>query len=143
MAGLLALVAAAVFFGAAVYINLAEHPARLRLEDHAALAEWRTAYPRGYAMQASLVVLSGVLGMIAWWTSREALWLAGALVILANWPFTLLVILPTNKLLEATPATGDGQTRERLRRWGRLHAVRSLLGAAATIIYAAAIARGR
>jgi hypothetical protein len=143
MAGLLALVAAAVFFGAAVYINLAEHPARLRLDDHAALAQWRTAYPRGYAMQASIVVLSGVLGAIAWRASREGLWLAGALVILANWPFTLFVIMPTNKLLEATPASGDGQTRERLRRWGQLHAVRSILGAAATILYAAAVTRAR
>jgi hypothetical protein len=142
MVGVLALVAAAIFFGAAVYINVAEHPARLGLDDPAALAEWRAAYPRGYAMQASLVVLSALLGAAAWWTSRQALWLAGALVIFANWPFTLLVILPTNKLLEREPST-DGRTRERLRRWGRLHAARSALGAVATILYLAAILQAR
>lgn len=142
MLGLLALVTASIFFGAAVYINIAEHPARLGLDDGAALAQWRPAYRRGFAMQAPIAVVSALLGGAAWWTTGDLLWAVGAVIMLANWPYTLFAIMPTNHLLEATASGGDRDTRERLVRWGHLHAVRSALGAAATVVYLIAAARG-
>jgi len=140
--GLLALVTASIFFGAAIYINIAEHPARLGLDAGAALAEWRPAYKRGFAMQAPLAALSAVLGAAAWWRTGDLLWAVGALVMLGNWPYTLLVIKPTNDQLEAAISPGDQATRERLMRWGRLHAIRSALSAAAIVLYLLAAARG-
>ena len=138
MPGLLALVSASIFFGAAIYVNVAEQPARLALDDVDALAQWRPAYRRGFAMQAPLAALSMLLGAAAWWTTGDLLWALGAVLILLNWPYTLIAIMPTNRQLETT---ASARTRGHLVRWGRLHGVRSALGAAATAIYLIAAAR--
>ena len=140
--GLLALVIAAAFTGAAIYINVAEHPARLGLSVGSLLTQWKPSYARGFAMQASLAVLGGVLGALAWWTTGDGLWLAGAVVLVSNWPYTLLGIMPTNRrLLAIAPETADAATRSLLERWGRLHAVRSGLGAIATALFLIAALR--
>lgn len=134
VAGEFALATAAAFAGAAIYINLAEQPARLGLDDTAMLAEWKPSYARGLAMQASLALVSALSGFLAFWLMWDWRWLLGALLILANWPYTLLVVLPVNKRLEATNQA-DAETRSLISRWGALHGVRSALGFAATVVY--------
>ncbi|HUI21511.1 MAG TPA: DUF1772 domain-containing protein [Methylocella sp.] len=136
LAGQLALVTAALFTGAALYINVAEQPARLKLDDGALLAEWKPAYKRGFAMNASLALIGFVFGASAAFFQSEWLWLAGALVLLANWPFTFIAIMPTNNRLMATePHDAGPGSRKLVKQWGRLHAVRSGLGAAATLLF--------
>jgi uncharacterized membrane protein len=142
LAGLLALIAAAVFFGAAFYVNAAEQPARLYLDDRSLLAEWKSSYKRGFAMQAPLAVVGFVLGVIAWWQTRDWLWLAGAVALVANWPYTLLGIMPTNNaLMTLDPADAGPQSRRLIEKWAKLHAVRTAFGAAATALLACALLR--
>lgn len=141
--GLLALAVAAIFSGAAVYVNVAEQPARLGLDDKAMLAEWKPAYQRGAAMQASLAIAGFILGLIAWWQAGGVAFLLGALLIVANWPWTLLVIMPVNNALKATvPANAGPHTRALMVKWGSLHAVRSVLGLLATLAFVVACLPG-
>jgi hypothetical protein len=136
LVGQLALIAAAIFAGAAFYVGFAEHPARLKLDDRALLEEWKPAYKHGAAMQAPLAIIGFLLGVLAWAQSGNWVWILGAVVLLANWPFTLFWIMPTNKrLMETDPAKAGRETRELILKWGNLHAVRTALGVAAMLIF--------
>ena len=134
--GQLALMAAGIFTGAALYVNLAEQPARLTLDDRALLAEWKLSYKHGAAMQAPLALIGCALGLAAWWQTGDWRWLAGAVAIVANWPYTLLVIRPTNNvLLRIDPADAGPHSRALIEKWGWLHAGRSALGVLATLLF--------
>ncbi len=127
ISGELALVVAALFSGAAVYINFAEQPARLGLNDQSLLDEWKPAYKRGTLMQAPLAVIGFLLGAWAWSQSGMTLYAVGGVLMLANMPVTLLGIMPTNnRLMVMTMATPE--TRPLIVKWGSLHAIRTALG---------------
>src|SRR5215510_2388195 len=142
IAGILAFMFAAMFTGAAAYVNVAEQPARLTLVDRALLAQWKPSYKRGLAMQAPLALISAVFGIAAYFPNHDWRWLLGAALILSNWPYTVLVILPTKKKLMAAAQESAGScTRQLIESWGRLHGGRSSLGLAATIIFLWAVLR--
>jgi Domain of unknown function (DUF1772) len=136
LSGELALMIAAIFTGAAIYINIAEQPARLHLDDRSLLAEWKPSYKRGFAMQATLAVLGAGLGIIAYVAAGDWRWLVGSAVLIANWPYTFLGIMPTNNALMAIqPDAAGAEARRLIEKWGGLHAGRSALGAVATLIF--------
>jgi len=136
LAGQLALITAALFAGAAIYVNVAEQPSRLQLDDRALLTEWKPAYKRGFAMQAPLALIGFLFGALAAWQTGNWWWLVGAVVLLANWPFTIFGIMPTNnKLMVIDPSAATPEVRQLIKTWGYLHAVRSALGVAATLIF--------
>jgi hypothetical protein len=134
--GLLALIAAAICGGVALYVNIVEQPARLSLDDRALLAEWKPSYKRAAALQAPLALIGFLLGMLAWGQTSHAGFLIGSIAIIAPWPWTLIAIKPTNDTLMAThPDQAGPQTRSLIVRWGALHGVRTVLGALATAAF--------
>jgi Domain of unknown function (DUF1772) len=142
LAGQFALAVAAAFFGAAFYVNFVEQPARLVLDDRSLLAEWKPSYKRGLAMQAPLATIGFVLGIVACWQTGQWLWLLGSLVLITNLPYTVIGIMPTNnKLMALDPVNADPNSRKLIEKWATLHAVRTILGFAATLIFLCAALR--
>ena len=93
-------------------------------------------------MQASLAVVGSLLGFASWWIGKDAAWLLGGMLLFAVIPFTLVVILPTNRELESDNLDVSSAKAERLlRRWSALHAVRSGLGLVAFLIFLFALQR--
>jgi hypothetical protein len=136
LTGQLALLVAAVFSGAALYINVAEQPARLELDDPPLLIQWKPAYKRGLVMQAPLAVVGFLLGTAAWWQTGHVGWVIGALLMIVNWPVTFFVIMPTNnRLMDTDPALAGPDSRAMIKQWGRLHAVRTALGLVACLAF--------
>ena len=87
-------------------------------------------------MQAPLALVGSLLGLLAWWRTNDWRWLVGAIVLVANWPYTLVAVMPINNQLKAINSAGAGsKSRMLVERWGRLHAVRSALGFAATLVF--------
>jgi len=135
IAEFVAALACGLFTGAAVYISLVEHPARKECGAEIAATEFPPSYRRASIMQATLAAL-GLLLSIAAWLAGATFWWAIAGVLLGSViPFTLIVILPTNKqLLNPALDRRSVQTGQLFTRWGRLHAVRSVLSALALLL---------
>jgi hypothetical protein len=129
-----------LFAGAALYVTLVEHPARLECGTELAVAEFAPSYRRGAVIQALLAALAFLAAVAAWVTDSKSAWLVGAILIVAVIPFTLLAILPTNKkLLAPSLDRNSDSARQLLIRWGRLHLVRTLLSLMAFAVFQATL----
>ncbi len=128
--------AAGLFAGAAIYITAVEHPARMECGTDVAIREFAPSYRRATVMQVSLAVISFLMSIAAWLAIGSVWWLAGGGILVAVIPFTLMVILPTNKkLLDPSLANNSELVSELLVLWGRLHAARSLLSVISFLIF--------
>jgi uncharacterized membrane protein len=135
---MIATVATGIFTGAAVYITLVEHPARMECGTRLAATEFGPSYGRAAVMQASLAAIGFATAAAAWLTGAGARWLVGGLFLGSVIPFTLIAIMPTNRELKAPDLDKDSESARRLlTKWGRLHAVRTLLSLIAFLIFVA------
>jgi Anthrone oxygenase len=134
-----ALLSAIMFTTWALYISLVEHPARLDSGAGPGRAQFRPSYRRAAPWQASFAVVAFAAGTALTAATGRWSWLAGALAIGAVVPFTLVVIKPTNRTLLGGAPLGDGDARRLLERWGRLHAVRTILGGVGVLAFLLAL----
>lgn len=132
----LAILTCTVFAGAAIYISLVEHPARMSCDTRIAATVWAPSYKRATLMQAPLAVVSFFSGVAAWLLGGGIMWFVGAVLIGSVVPFTLIIIKRTNdQLLTPGRDLASSDTRALLEKWGKLHAVRSVLSFSASIIF--------
>lgn len=132
----LATLCAGLFSGAAIYVSVVEHPARLSCGTTVALTEFRPSYHRAAIMQAFLAIAGCAAGIAAWLQDGKGWLLAAALLLGSVVPFTLLIIWPTNKrLLDPELAPHAPEAALLLTHWGRLHAVRSAVSAVSFVVF--------
>jgi len=135
LAEFLAVLSCSLFAGAAIYISLVEHPARMECGVEIAATEFSPSYRRATIMQATCAALGLLSSIAACLVGATLWWLVAGALLGSVIPFTLFVILPTNKLLLSPTLDKQSVEAERLlARWGRLHAVRSVLSALALLL---------
>jgi len=133
--GSLALVLAAAFSGAALYVNLVEQPARLALDDQAMLNEWTPSDRRGVALLAALSLLSAAFGLVGYFESQDVRWAIGALIVILNWPYTFFAMSPINDQILTLAPRDIGAARVLVRQWGLLEYGQTAIGVAACAVF--------
>jgi hypothetical protein len=131
----IAVISAIMFTTWALYITLVEHPARLESGSGPGRAQFQASYRRAAPWQASFALLTCLSGAATAYLSGRWPWLVGAVAVGAVVPFTLIAIRPTNQVLLGATPLQDTETRLLLERWGRLHTVRTALGAAGVLAF--------
>ena len=133
--GSLALALAATFFGAALYVNLVEQPARLALDDEAILNEWTPSDRRGVALMAALALVSAIAGLSAYFESHDVRFLLGAIVAASSWPYTVFVMGPVNNQILALVPKDLAAARVLVWQWGLLEYGQTAIAVAAAIAF--------
>lgn len=134
---LIALLCTGLFAGAAIYVSLAEHPARVACGTAVAVAQFRPSYRRAALMQATLAAAGCLAAIGAWAAGRGVVALVGGLLLGAAIPFTLSAIMSTTtRLMDPALDASSPEAAALLARWGRLHAFRSAAGALALALLA-------
>lgn len=137
---ILAFIFTGLFAGAALYVSLVEHPARMSNTLAVALAEFRPSYKKAVVMQASLAVAGAAAAIGAYFLGRGISTLVAGIVLGTVVPFTLILVMPTNRqLLDETRTAQTPDTDVLLKKWGRLHNVRTIAGLLSLVILAANI----
>jgi hypothetical protein len=125
---LLALVSSGMFAGAALYLTTVKHPARMSVGSSVALQEFRPSYRRAASQQGAWAIVCFLCGVSLALLTQNWLWLLGGVLVGAVVPFTLIFIMPTNRLLLDESNQLDAQRLDSLlAKWARLHAARTVL----------------
>jgi hypothetical protein len=121
---------ASLFTGGALYVSIVEHPARMQLDSDLSLIQFQKSYKRAAPWQGGLAVATVLLGVAAYAVNPKWTYLFGGSTVGLVIPWTLLIISPMNKrLLSSGTSLGESTIVGSLKTWGKLHLVRSFLGA--------------
>ena len=135
LTGQIALALAAAFAGAAFYINFAEQPARLALDEGALLSEWGPSDSRAVALLAALALLAAIAGFIAYFEAQDVRWAYGALVIIASWLYAFFVMAPLDNQIRSLRGGEVAAARALVRQWGIVESGLTAIGLVAVLVF--------
>lgn len=142
MIEILATLFSGTFFGAALYINLAQHPATIKVGGDFASKFFPPMYAKASTLQVFLALAGTILGVLAWLYSQEILWLIGALFLVSVVPITIFLIKPINdQLLYPTHELKSEEVMALLKQWNPKHWIRSIASFLSFICYLLALAQ--
>ena len=132
-AAFIAIAASALFAGGALYVSLVEQPGRMEAGVRIALAEFGPSYRRAAPWQGGNALVALAAGIAAAAVRAELLWAIGGIATGLVVPWTLVVMMPLNHRLLEPHDLDEERGEALLRRWARLHWIRSLLGGAGLV----------
>ena len=135
LSGLIALVFAAAFGGAAVYVIWVEQPARLALDEEALLSEWTPSDRRGVALLAAFALAASIAGFIAYFESEDVRWVFGALIIISSWPYAFFVMAPLNNQILSLRGKDVAAAKALVRQWGLIESGFAAIGVLAVAMF--------
>ena len=140
MAEFIATITAGIWAGAAFYISFAEHPSALKVGVAFATEYFRPMSKRTAPLMMLLAALCGGTSIYAWYSGAELSWLLGGVLMLAMFPLTAILIVPTNvRLLKIDPQESEVEAAQLHERWGKMHAIRTVLGCLPFLIFVATL----
>jgi uncharacterized membrane protein len=136
VAEFVAVLACGLFAGAALYVSLVEHPARMECGVETAITVFGPSYRRATVLQVTLAALGLLSSLVAWLSGATFWWLVVGLMLSSVIPFTLVVILPTNRQLISPALDRRSANASRLlSRWALFHAVRTVISSLALTLF--------
>ncbi len=132
----LAAACAGLFSGAALYVNLVEHPARVSCGPEVAVREFAPSYKRATVMHVALALAGLLFGVAAAFAYSDLRLALASVLLVSVIPFTLIAVLPVNKrLVDPSLDAGSADAMALLARWARLHAVRTALSLLSFLLF--------
>ncbi|WP_297478603.1 DUF1772 domain-containing protein [uncultured Photobacterium sp.] len=117
-----------IIFGVALAALVVVHPILLTVSRQTAIEFFKPFFHRTHILVLSLSLVVTILALVASFVSSNWWWFGIALIMHINGPYTYLRMMPTNNRLMADDIDVDSeQTRNDLNKWGRLHAVRTMI----------------
>jgi hypothetical protein len=135
IAGLIALIFAAAFAGAAIYVAWVEQPARMALEDAALLSEWGPSDSRGVALMLAFALAGAVAGFVAYFETQDVRWVFGALIVVSSWPYAFFVMAPLNNQILGLRGRDVSAARALVRQWGHVESGFAAIGVFAVAMF--------
>ncbi len=128
-------VSGGIFAGTAAYISFSEVPA---LNQYGSNELWRFfpyMYSNAAKMQASLAVISGTTGLLYSYRIADSspflgkVWLGAALCFVGIVPYTIFVMMPTNKRIIQSNKTLEDEAEKKamVTKWSHMHLVRTVV----------------